>query len=42
MAGESLPAEKIREQIDKLDQRRGQNLRDVIWELAEALDYDPT
>jgi len=42
MAGESMPAEKIKEQIKKLDQRRGQNLRTVIWELAEALDYDPT
>jgi hypothetical protein len=41
LAGKSMPAEEIREQIAKLDQRRGQNLRSVIWELAEALDYDP-
>jgi oligoribonuclease (3'-5' exoribonuclease) len=40
LAGESLPAEKIREQIERLDQRRGQNLKDVIWELAEALEHD--
>jgi MoaA/NifB/PqqE/SkfB family radical SAM enzyme len=40
-AGESMPLEQIREQIQRLDQRRGQNLRAVIWELAEALDYDP-
>jgi oligoribonuclease (3'-5' exoribonuclease) len=42
MAGESMPAEQIREQIARLDHRRGQNLRDVIWELANALDYDKT
>jgi len=41
MAGESMPAQQIRAQIEKLDQRRGQNLRSVIWELAEALEYDP-
>lgn len=42
MAGESLPAHQIREQIARLDQRRGQNLRSVIYELAEALCYEPT
>lgn len=42
MAGPSMRAEEICEQIRRLDQRRGQNLRTVIWELAEALDYDPT
>lgn len=42
MAGDSMPAAQICEQIRRLDQRRGQNLRAVIWELAEALDYDPT
>jgi len=42
MAGESMTADKICDQIRRLDQRRGQNLRTVIWELAEALDYDPT
>jgi MoaA/NifB/PqqE/SkfB family radical SAM enzyme len=40
MAGESMPAEQIRKQLDQLDRRRGQNLRDVIWELADALDYE--
>ncbi len=39
MAGESIPAEQICEQIQRLDQRRGQRLQDVIWELASALDY---
>jgi hypothetical protein len=42
MAGPSMRAEEICQQIRRLDQRRGQNLRTVIWELAEALDYDPT
>jgi hypothetical protein len=42
LAGESMPAEQIKDQIRRLDQRRAQNLRTVIWELAEALDYDPT
>ncbi len=42
MAGESMTPQQIKEQIARLDQRRGQNLRSVIWELAEALDYDPT
>jgi MoaA/NifB/PqqE/SkfB family radical SAM enzyme len=41
LAGESMPAEQICEQIRRLDLRRGQDLRNVIWELAEALDYDP-
>jgi MoaA/NifB/PqqE/SkfB family radical SAM enzyme len=41
MAGDSLPAHLIREQIARLDQRRGQNLRSVISELAEVLDYEP-
>ena len=40
MAGESMTAEEICRQIRRLDQRRGQNLRDVIWELADSLDYD--
>ena len=40
MAGESLSAEQICQQIRRLDQRRGQNLRKVIWELAESLEYD--
>ena len=39
MAGESMPVEQIREPLRRLDERRGQNLRDVIWELAESLDY---
>ena len=42
LSGTSMPVERITEQIDRLDQRRGQNLRDVIWELAHALDYDKT
>ena len=42
LAGDSMPAEHICEQIRRLDQRRGQNLRTVIWELAAALDYEPT
>lgn len=40
MAGTSLPAAEIIEEIRRLDQRRGQNLRDVIWELADSLDYE--
>jgi len=40
MAGESLPADQICEQIRQLDHRRGQNLRDIIWELANSLDYE--
>lgn len=40
LAGESMSGQQIKEQIQRLDQRRGQNLRSVIWELAEALDYD--
>lgn len=40
MAGESLPAEQICEQIRRLDQRRGQDLRGVIYELAESLGYE--
>jgi len=40
MAGESLPAQEIIEPISRLDQRRGQNLRKVIWELAESLGYE--
>jgi hypothetical protein len=39
MAGESMPVEQIREPLRRLDERRAQNLRDVIWELAESLDY---
>ena len=38
MAGVSLPAAEIVQEIKRLDQRRGQNLRDVIWELADSLD----
>lgn len=40
MAGESMPAEEICKQIERLDQRRGQDLRTVIWELAESLGYE--
>jgi MoaA/NifB/PqqE/SkfB family radical SAM enzyme len=40
MAGESMPADQICEQIRRLDHRRNQNLRDVIWELAESLEYE--
>ena len=40
LAGQSLPAENIRDQISRLDQRRAQSLRSVIWELAESLDYE--
>lgn len=40
MAGESMPAETINEQIRRLDQRRGQHLKNVIRELADALDYE--
>lgn len=40
MAGESMPVETINEQIRRLDQRRGQHLRDIICELADALDYE--
>ena len=39
MAGTSLPAEEIVQEIRRLDHRRGQNLRDVIWELADSLGY---
>jgi hypothetical protein len=39
MAGTSMPAEVITEQIRRLDQRRGQDLRAVIWELADSLEY---
>ena len=40
MSGQSMSSHKIREQIASLDQIRGQNLRSVIWELAESLDYE--
>jgi glutamate-1-semialdehyde 2,1-aminomutase len=40
ISGESIPAEKICEQIFRLDQRRGQDLRSAIWELAEVLQYE--
>ena len=40
MAGTSMTAKEISEQIRRLDQRRGQNLREVIWELAESLEYE--
>ena len=40
MAGESMSAEDICHHIRRLDLRRGQNLREVIWELAESLEYD--
>jgi hypothetical protein len=42
MSGTSMTAEEIIEPIRQLDHRRGQNLRSVIWELAEALGYDKT
>jgi hypothetical protein len=42
MAGESMAADEIIEPIRQLDLRRGQNLRNVIWELADCLEYDPT
>jgi len=40
MAGHSIEADAILRPIRQLDQRRGQNLRSVIWELAEGLDYE--
>lgn len=40
MAGESLHADEIKKSLRKLDQRRGQDLRTVIWELAESLGYE--
>jgi len=40
MAGESLSADSIIEQIQKLDERRSQDLRFVIPELAESLGYE--
>jgi hypothetical protein len=40
LAGESMSAEQIIRPIRELDRRRGQNLRDVIWELADSLDYE--
>jgi len=40
MAGESMSAEEIILPIRRLDQRRAQNLRQVIWELAESLGYE--
>jgi MoaA/NifB/PqqE/SkfB family radical SAM enzyme len=40
MAGKSMTAQEIIEPIRRLDQRRGQNLRAVIWELAESLGYE--
>ena len=39
MSGTSLPAEEIVQEIRRLDQRRDQNLRAVIWELADSLGY---
>jgi MoaA/NifB/PqqE/SkfB family radical SAM enzyme len=42
MAGESMPAEVIADEIRRLDQRRGQDLCAVIWELADSLQYDAT
>ena len=40
LAGESLSADLIIEQIQKLDKRRDQDLRFVIPELAESLNYE--
>jgi MoaA/NifB/PqqE/SkfB family radical SAM enzyme len=40
MAGKSMPAEEILQQIRRFDQRRDQDLRKVIWELAESLGYE--
>jgi MoaA/NifB/PqqE/SkfB family radical SAM enzyme len=40
MAGESMPAEQICEQIYRLDQRRNQDLKKIIWELAESIGYE--
>lgn len=40
MAGESIDAAIIRKQIQRLDQRRGQDVRSVIWELAESIGYE--
>lgn len=40
IAGESLPAGEIIKPIRQLDQRRAQNLRKVIWELAESIGYE--
>jgi hypothetical protein len=40
MAGESVSAQQICEQIQRLDQRRAQDLRTVIPELAESIGYE--
>ena len=40
MAGQSMSVEEIIQPIRRLDQRRAQNLRQVIWELAESLGYE--
>jgi UDP-N-acetylglucosamine enolpyruvyl transferase len=40
MAGESIAAAQICQQIYLLDQRRDQDLSKTIWELAESLGYD--
>jgi MoaA/NifB/PqqE/SkfB family radical SAM enzyme len=41
MAGVSLPVEEITKSLRQLDQLRDQDLRDVICELAEVLEYQP-
>jgi len=40
MAGDSVPRAEIVAAVRELDHRRDQNLRDVIWELADSLDYE--
>jgi len=42
MAGTSLPAVEIAKAIRRLDQRRNQNLGEVIRELADSLHYENT
>ena len=39
MRGASTDGNEMREQIQKLDQRRNQNLATVASELAELLEY---
>lgn len=40
MAGESIAAVEICQQIYRLDKRRDQDLSKIIWELAESLGYE--
>jgi hypothetical protein len=40
MQGQSTDGAETRKQIQNLDQRRNQNLKDVMPELAELIDYE--